>query len=279
MKIIDFVFVSGVSDAYKKMKNVGSGAFLIAGGTSTFFLDGKQPKTAIDISRIPNKGIKKNKSVFSIGAGTTINELMNYTTSGWVLNRVAREFVNQQVRNISTIGGNIARVFYWSDFPVVLRVLEGKINLKRDRAKTVEIADAFHNAPAHRRALKDSVIESIEIPALKKGEGFGYSKEKRASAAFSSMTLAAYVRVHKGVIAETRLSVGSVVPFPVRLFAVEEEINGQPADNKIIENISFNKISNLKIVPREGMSEEYCRHLLQIRIKDVFREALKEAVS
>ncbi len=278
MKIKDFVFASRVSEACSLIREIGDSSYLIAGGTSTFFVSSKNSKVAIDINRIPIKGISKNNDIFKIGAGTTINDILKYKASGWVLDRVALRHVNQQVRNISTIGGNIARVFYWSDFPVALRVLEGTIKLSGISSKTVKISEAFHNSTVHKDVFKGSLLEYIEIPEIKKGMGFGYTKESRTSEAFSAATAAAFVKVDDGIISDARVAIGAVLPFPVRLFDIEEELKGTKAESLIIRDLNFDRLNKYSLLPREGMSMDYCKHLLRVKISDAICDALKEAM-
>jgi carbon-monoxide dehydrogenase medium subunit len=277
MKIKNFVFAAKVSEAYSLLQDFGDSAYLIAGGTSTFFMKSRISKDAIDINRIPIKGITKKKNSFEIGACTTINEIMEYSEEGWVLNRVALRFVNQHVRNISTIGGNISRVFYWSDFPVALRVLEGTLKITDSTTKKVNISEAFHNAQVHKEAFRNSILEYIEIPRLSKGMGFGYSKETRTSSAFSSATTAAFVKVEDGLISDIKIAFGAVCQFPLRLFKIEDSLKGQKADCSSVDKIDFDSLTKYKLVPREGMTLEYCKHLLKVKIKDVVCEAIAEA--
>jgi len=279
MKIKDYVFATKVSEAYELASVIGESAYFLAGGTSTFFVSSRAAKTAIDINRLSIKGITKRGDYFRIGAGTTINELMKYQDSGWVLNRVAQRFVNQQVRNISTIGGNVSRIFYWCDFPVVLRVLEGNLKLTNSESQVLKISEVFYNLSTHKRAFGNSILEYIEIPQLKKSTGFGYIKESRTSSAFSAATVAAFVKVEKGVIEDIKIALGAVLPFPMRLFDIEKSLKGKNADCSIIEEIDFEKLNKYHFLPREGMSLEYCKHLLKIRISDVLCEAIREAVN
>lgn len=277
MQIKDFIFASSVSEAYSLLKKYGDSAYLIAGGTSTFFVHSNKSKIAIDINRIPIKGIVNKKNSFKIGGTTTINEIMNYKDEGWVLNRVALTFVNQHVRNISTIAGNVSRVFYWSDFPVALRVLDGTINVTDSSSKKIKISEAFLNRAVHTKVFNNVILEYLEIPKLLKGMGFGYVKENRTFGAFSAATAAAFVIVKNGVISDIRISVGAALPFPMRLFEIENSLKGKKSDCNCVNEINFDKLDKYKLQPREGMSLEYCKQLLKVKIKDVICEAINEA--
>lgn len=277
MRIKDFALASRTAEAYSLMQEAGASAYLIAGGTSTSFVTSRKPRTAIDIGRVPIRGITRKGNVFRIGACTTIDEIMKYQGPGWVLNKVAMRFVNQQIRNISTIGGNISRVFWWSDFPVALRALEGTLHLYGPARREAAIAEAFRNGTAHKQAFNHVILEYVEVPRLSRGMGFGYSKETRTSEGFSAATVAAFVRCEKGRISEVRIAIGAVLPFPMRLFEVEESLKGQKAGKACTDTLHPGMFDKYRLSPREGMTLDYCKHLLKVRVSDVIREATADA--
>lgn len=278
MRVKDFVFASKVSEATSLMRELGDSAFLIAGGTSTYFITSKTSKVAIDITRLPLKEISKMNNTFRIGSLVTLNEILKHKDYGWALDRVAKLIANQQIRNISTIGGNLARVFYWSDMPTALLALGGSMRLSGTSSKHVKISEAFSRTATHKDIFNASLLEYIEVPALTEGMGFAYAKETRTNGAFSSAIAAAGVKVEDGLISEIRIAIGSVLPFPDRLTDIENFLKGKKPDCALLKEIEFDKLNKMKLVPREFMSDEFCRHLVKVKVKDVICEAIKEAV-
>ena len=278
MRVKDFVFASKVSEAASLMREIGDSAFLMAGGTSTYFIGSKTSKVAIDISRLPLKEISKVNNLFRIGALATINDIQKHKDCGWVLDRVAKLLANQQIRNISTIGGNLSRVFYWSDMPVAILALGGSIKLAGIASKHIKTSEAFSKAAIHKDIFNSSILEYIEVPVITKGMGFAYAKETRTYGAFSSATAAAGVTIEDGVISEIRVAIGSVLPFPARLTDTEDFLIGKKPDCSLLNELKFDKLNKMKLIPKEFMSDEFCRHLIKVKVKDVICEAIKEAV-
>ncbi|HBM14927.1 MAG TPA: hypothetical protein DD381_01035 [Lentisphaeria bacterium] len=278
MRVKDFIFASKISEVASLMREIGDSAFLMAGGTSTYFIASKTSKVAIDITKLPLKGISRVNDNYKIGALTTINELQKFKDEGWVLDRVARIIANQQIRNISTIGGNLARVFYWSDMPVALLALGGSLKFSGIASRHVKIAEVFSKPHSHKDVFTASILDYIEIPAATKGMGFSYQKETRTYGAFSSATAAAFIKIEEGVISEARVAIGSVLPFPVRLTDVEDFLVGKRPECKLLGEIHFDKLAKMKLMPREFMTDEFCIHLIKIKAKDAICEAMKEAM-
>jgi aerobic carbon-monoxide dehydrogenase medium subunit len=278
MKISDFTLPSCVEEAQACMKSAGDSAFFLAGGTSIRFLkETAEEKVAIDVSKLPFVGIVNEDSAYEIGSLTRINDLMKYKGEGWVLDRVAKLVATQQIRNMSTVGGNIARIFYWSDFPVALMALDAEISIKGNEWFTVD-ADTYFDKQPIQKLINGNIIGFIEIPEITKGKGFAYHKETRTYSAFSTLNVAVYVSSDDdGVIENVRIVIGACTPFPVRLKNVETQLIGKKISELNFDKLSLTEVEKMSIVPKEGMTKIYCRHLVKTKVKDVLLQAVAEA--
>ncbi|MCF7889534.1 MAG: FAD binding domain-containing protein, partial [Victivallales bacterium] len=166
MKIVDFVSTGSVEQASTVLKQLGAKGILMAGGTAFHFFSSEAGKTA----GVPNdeqlRFISENNGFFEIGSFASISDLREFSNQGWVLDRVAEEFATQQIRNMSTLGGNISQVFPWSDFPVVLLALSAEINvLEEKESRAYEAVDFFRQQPG--KFLKNGkIVKSVKIPVL-----------------------------------------------------------------------------------------------------------------
>ena len=275
MKIIDFIRPKTVEEAVSLLHKLGSKAILMAGGTAFQFITTDAEKTAIDMTSLNLKEIILKDNTFKIGALTTVTELREFSEKGWVLNRVAKKFSTQQKRNMSTLGGNIARIFPWSDFPVVLLALGAEIRtFDGKNKKTFKAEDFFKQQPA--RLLGDKlIILDINIPALNCGSGFGYHKELRTSGGLSTLTAAAHLTSEDNIIKDVKIAAGAALGLPTRLTVIEDELKGKPAEQNIINEVVESLIKQFPWRGKEGATDSYAQHLAEVIIKDVLMEALK----
>ncbi|MCP4180301.1 MAG: hypothetical protein GY756_21265 [bacterium] len=278
MKISDFTFPCCVEEAQACMQSAGESAFFIAGGTSIRFLkETEEEKVAIDVTKLPFVGIVNEDSAYEIGSLTTINDLMKYQGNGWVLDRVAKLVGTQQIRTMSTIGGNIARIFYWSDFPVALMALNAEVSIKGNEWFTVD-ADTYFDKQPIQKLVNGNIIGFVEIPEITKGKGFAYHKENRTYSAFSTLNVAVYVSLdNDSKVESVRIAVGACTPFPVRLQKIEAQLIGKDVCDLDIDKLSMTEVDKMSVVPKEGMTKTYCRHLIKTKVKDVLLQALAEA--
>jgi hypothetical protein len=72
---------------------------------------------------------------------------------------------------MSTLGGNIVRVFAWADFPVALLALGATMIIQGDEARRVA-ADEFFNGQPVRLLKTGDLLVGVQIPALSAGPGF-----------------------------------------------------------------------------------------------------------
>lgn len=274
MKFRDFIIPGSLDEARSRLKELGDGAMPVAGGTALHFLAEHSEKTVVDITRLGLDGIVKDGSGFRIGAATTVALIQAFRAGGWELHRVARCMATQQIRNVSTIGGNIARVFPWADFPVALLALDASMTILGDREVTLPADEYFKSQPS-RLYRKGEILTAVTVPSVGTDEGFGYHKEVLTSSGFSMMTAAALIRLEGKSIGNVRLAAGAGLSFPRRLTEVEEKLKGRPAAGPGFERAVADGAGGMKWKGKEGMSDEYAVQLAQVILHDVLMQALK----
>jgi aerobic carbon-monoxide dehydrogenase medium subunit len=276
MRFRDFAQPASLADAVSALKTLGAAGYPVAGGTSVVFAAGNDEKVAVDINRLGLDGIARENGAFRVGAVTRIAELQKHREPGWVLDRVARHLASQQIRNMSTIGGNIARVFPWADFPVALLALDAVMIVREASERPVPADEYFSSQPA--RLFKNgALLAAVKVPAVGPGSGFGYHKETRTALGFSLMTAAALLRLEGGRIASARVALGAGVPFPARLAAVEQALTGKAGGEALFREAAAKGLAGLTFMPSDGFSEEYTTHLSQVVVRDALEQALATA--
>ncbi len=276
MKIGDFKIPQSVPEAVKLLRKLGEQAMPVAGATGLRFMPDSQDRVAVDITRIGLAGIVREKSHYRIGATTTLAALADYHEDGWVLDQVARCTASQQIRNVSTLGGNVARVFPWADFPVALLALEASFIIQGGK-KEVVTADAFFDGQPVRLFQDGKLLTALKVPALKKGTGFGYHKDVRTAKGFSLMTAAALVHIQKKQIKKACVAVGAAVPFPRRVRELEAALVGQAVDSLPLAALVAETTRGIAWQGKQGMTEEYGRHLAEVVLQDVIQQAIGNA--
>lgn len=276
MKFADFVIAETLEGARAELKRLGPNGMPVAGGTCFQYLSDRPGITAVDISRIGLRGIRHEGNTFHIGANTTLTDMVRYQTEGWVLGEIATRIPTHQIRNISTAAGNIARLFPWSELPLGLLVLDGTVKVQNDHTRSLS-AREFFAARAAKGLQPGDLITGITVNAANPPTGFGYRKENVTNSAFALVCAAAALTIQDGTITRARVAVGSAVPAPIPLPALEQALEGAVADVASFSKPIAEAAAAVRWKGREGMSDEYAARIAPVIIGDALEMALRRA--
>ncbi|WP_417818597.1 xanthine dehydrogenase small subunit [Tritonibacter scottomollicae] len=176
------------------------------------------------------KSIDLNDDALTIGAGVTyseseaaIREAFPHLGEYW--DRIA----GWQVRNMGTIGGNIANGSPIGDTPPVLISLGAEVMLQSTRGtRILPLEDFFIDYGKQDREAGDFVA-AIRIPRSQPGQiDAAYKISKRRDEDISSVAAGVSVTVSDGIITAARLAFGGMAATPKRAALAEAALIGQP---------------------------------------------------
>jgi len=276
MKIITYHRPTTLDEARKILKELGPSGVPLAGATSHSFMKGDDEKSAVDLAWLGYDRIEPTLTGFAIGANTRIADLQFHQAVGWVLDRVASRFVSQPMRNMTTLGGNVARVFPWNDFPVALLALDAELVINGETETVLPAVTYFKGQPA-RLFQPGDLLTEIRVPALQVGEGFAYHKETVVNMDFSQLTIAVWLKREKNTAVDIRVAVGAGVPLPTRMNSLENALRDQVLNPELINQHITDQLDTVKWKGGDGFSDAYIRQLALAHLGDTITEAWKSA--
>jgi len=149
-----------------------------------------------------------------------------FPAMGELWNRVAGE----QIRNMGTIGGNIANGSPIGDTPPPFIALGAKLHLRRGaHRREIRLEDYFLAYGKQDRAPGE-FVESVTLPKLPAGETFAvYKLSKRREEDISTVCGAFRVFINDGgTVGMVRIAFGGMAATPKRAKAVEAALLGKP---------------------------------------------------
>lgn len=185
------------------------------------------------------KRIAENDSEVRLYAGVSYSEALPVVTAYFphmseLWNRIAGE----QVRNMGTIGGNIANGSPIGDTPPPFIALGAKLHLRcGEHRREIKLEDYFL-AYGKQDRQPGEFVESVTIPLLPAGEKFAvYKVSKRREEDISALCGAFRVFVNDaGMVGMARIAFGGMAATPKRAKAVEAALVGRPWNEATIEN-------------------------------------------
>jgi carbon-monoxide dehydrogenase medium subunit len=216
----------------------------IAGGTAllvliklglyipTTLVNLKKVGGASEISYTPARGLRLGAlaSIYDVESAAVVRE--HYP----VLAEACHVVANIRIRNLATIGGNLAHGDYQSDPPTVLMALDARAELtSRQGTREVPLAD-FLLGPYETAVEPGEVVSAVLVPPPPAGLRGTYLKfTTRSSEDRPCAGVVALVRGPGERCDEARLVVGAVSPTPVRVHRAETLARGEPLTAALIE--------------------------------------------
>lgn len=245
----------------------------IAGGTALLNLIKHglyEPKRLINLSKVENGAsiTYDPKAGLRIGALARIYDVessplvqRHYPALAEACHLVA----NIRIRNMATLGGNLAHADYQSDPPTPLVALNATVEILSRGGKRELQASDFLRGTYETALESDELISGLYVPPMPEGMRGVYvkfttgSSEERPCAG-----VAAFARMKDNVCQELRLAVGAVSPKAVRLTQCEQMARGEELTTNLLNAISAVASQGIDPIDDIRGPADYKRHLVGV---------------
>lgn len=273
-------------EATALLSKYSPGVRLLAGGTDVLVelkSNGADIDHLVTVNGIESmRGITEDKGGLRFGALTTVTEINDSPLIGGayeILRDAASQMATYQIRNIATIGGNIASANPCADLPPVLMALDAEaLVIAADGQRNVPLKDLF-TGPRKTILKRDEILAAVLVPRPAKGFGAAYARFglRNGNAIAVASVAASVVLNSKGTIRDARIVLGAVAPVPTlvegaNLWLKDRELNGDASAEAARAAMEAAKpISDIR------GSAEYRRELVGVLTKRALQAAEKRA--
>lgn len=275
-----------LGDAIALRTRLGSRARFLAGGTD-LLVDLKSGRIEADhlirIDRLAElRGVIAVDTGVRIGALTTITELDRSPLIAGpyaVVRDATSRMAAPQIRNMATVGGNIASAVPCADLPPVFAALDASVVLfSPDGERSVPMSEFF--VGARQTVLReDELLEFIDVPAP--GEGFGAAYERfshREGNAIAVAAVAASLRLDADdTVLEARVALGAVAPTPKLVASAVEPLVGQALDERLLDAAAHAAMHAAEPISDIRGSAEYRRELVGVLTRRALLQSHRRA--
>jgi len=227
---------SSVAEALRMLQRDKGRARIVAGGTDVVVAGGDGVRVLIDITRAGLSYIRSKAGAVAVGATTTLAEIEQSALlgklAGGIIPRAAATCGSTTIRNMATLGGNLANASPAADMAVALLALEASAVVAEARGRRkLPLAEYLAGASAGR--FSGSILVEVNFPAPPGGKRCGWSFQKlgRTALDISLVSVAAGIELDaKGRIKWARIALGAVAPTAMRAEAAEQLLVGRAPD-------------------------------------------------
>ncbi len=217
--IQEFIKPQTIAEAVELKEKLRDKAVFMAGGTDVNCMDSKyRIEKVIGIEQLRLNEIVSADGELSIGAGVTIQELIDSPKIPDPIKIAAGHFINRNIRNIATIGGNIGANNPTSNLIPILVALDAKLKIGGS-ATTMTLYEYITREMT-------LLIESIRIPSENLTKKYDLRKFSRVANDISIITAAITFHVRNEKLVDVRVAVGGVGKHLLRLTELENKLEG-----------------------------------------------------
>ncbi len=247
-------------------------AVILAGGTDLALRVTKQYQALATIIYTGNvrelTKISVTDTHLEIGAGVTLTQAMPEITARYPeLEELFLRFGSPPIRNVATVGGNIANGSPVGDSMPALMVLDTALILRQgDQTRRVALADFYLNDRSTALGPAE-FIERIMIP-LPDGDTQlqSYKVSKRFDQDTSAVCGAYWLRLNGTTVVDVRIAYGGMAEIPKRATACEEAVRGAEWSEETVRSAmpvlkkDFRPISDMR--SSSVYRQKVCQNLL-----------------
>jgi CO/xanthine dehydrogenase FAD-binding subunit len=262
-----------VREALRLLQNGKNRARVVAGGTDLVVEGDRSIRFLIDITHAGLSYIRRKGKACVIGATTTMAALENSPAiralGGGILARAAATCGSVQIRNMATLGGNLANGSPAADTASALLALDAEVVLADARGRRKILLTEFYSGLGKTKAL----IVEVGIPALPRGGCWSFQKLGRTESDISLVNAAAGLQLDsKGRAKWVRIALGAVAPTPIRAVNAEKLLVGRKVDESTLAEVCDEVAREVRPITDVRASAAYRRETVRVLVRRALEE-------
>jgi carbon-monoxide dehydrogenase medium subunit len=243
MPSTDLVTPNDTEELVAALARATTSSRLLAGGTDLvrdIRRPGVAPDLLIDLSALSKLSfVRLDGEELCVGAMSTFSELQVdplVRKHAWCLAQAAAQVGSRQIRNIATVGGNIANASACADSaPALLALGASVLTLDGAGRRSSRSLDEVLVGSGTTSLAHDEAITEFRFPALGDAHRASFAKiGTRIAVSVARLSMALIVRFDPaaGVMTDARVGLGAVGAAAFRDPALEQTLEGRPANEE-----------------------------------------------
>jgi len=239
----DYFRPNTVPEAVALLQQHGSNAKILSGGQSLIpmmKLRLARPGCLIDINRIPGLSyIREDGGFLKIGGLTRESDLeasaVVKSKYPLLLDTVG-VIADPQVRNLATVGGNLAHGDPANDHPATMLALGAQVVATGAKGERVIAIEEFFVSLFTTALKQDEILTEIRIPAPPAKSGGAYFKIERKVGDFATAAVAVQLTLGaSGAVQKVGIGLTNAGPKPVKAKKAEEFLKGKKLEASVVD--------------------------------------------
>tara|TARA_Y100000590_G_scaffold438134_1_gene560583 strand:- start:1790 stop:2677 length:888 start_codon:yes stop_codon:yes gene_type:complete len=267
---------SSLDEAIKLLEDLGDDAKILAGGHSLIpmmKLRLAEPEHLVDINGLSDLDyIREEPGVLCIGAMARESALETSELIAEkypILKDTSEVIADPLVRNLATVGGNIAHGDPANDHPATMVALDAEVvvsgpsGLLGSGKRTISIDD-FFQGPLMTALAENEILTEIRVPSSAGKSGGSYKKLERKVGDYAIAGAAAVLHFDGNNCNKAGIALTNVGPTPVRCVDAQEALVGTSVSKEDADKAGELAAAASQPVGDHRGSEEYKRAVVKV---------------
>ena len=274
-----------IGEATQLLGRLGEDAKVLSGGQSLIPLMKLRlasPKHIVDINGIPGLAhIGESDGVLRIGAlarESDLEESELIRARYPLLSDASKVIADPVVRNLATVGGNLAHGDPANDHPATMLALGAEVVVAGPKGeRRIPLAKLF-TGPFTTALGGDEILTEIRVPSPGPRSGGAYVKLERKVGDFATAAVAAQIDLDAaGVCTRAGIGLANVGSTPIKAEAAEAALRGKRPDDAAIKRAA--ELASEAARPSADLrgSVEYKKDLVRVLTARALRKAIERA--
>ena len=282
-----YVIARTLEQVFDTLELKGQSKAIIAGGTD-LLLDIQQgrhtqPDILLDVSEIDEmRQIRMENKKIVLGGAVTHNEIMHSALLAEHAQCVVEGcslIGGPQVRNVATIGGNVAHALPAGDGTIALLALDAEVNIASSAGETrwEPLVDIFAGPGRVTFDRERELLVGFRFPCKAVREGSAFQRVMRPQGvAIAILNMAAWLQLDADhQIIDIHISCGPAGPRPFRAHQTEAAFKGRVFDEAIFNQACTILDQEVSLrTSRHRATQEYRHQLLPVLLREVLENAM-----
>jgi aerobic carbon-monoxide dehydrogenase medium subunit len=283
----DYHAPSTIGEATTLLAKLGEDAKILTGGQSLIPLMKLRlasPAHVVDINGIPGLAyLREAEGVLRIGGLTRESELEEsdlIRARYPLLHDTSKVIADPLVRNLATVGGNLAHGDPANDHPATMLALGAELVVVGAKGERRIPIGSFFTGPFATSLKPDEILVEIRVPAPTRHSAGAYLKLERKVGDFATAAVAAQLTLGAGgTCDQVGIGLTNVGLTPIKAAKAESALRGEKPDEATIKRAAELAAEASEPAADLRGSVEYKRDLVRVLTARALRRALERIES
>jgi len=258
----------------------------IAGGTALMLMMKSglyQPQRMVSLRKVaPGLGDIRvgPDGMLEIGAMVRLSELQRSAVirdTAPLIAETLRNHSNVRVRNVATIGGNLAHADPHMDLPPTLIALDARVRAANSAGEREIAVEDLFTGYLETVLANNELITSVVVPARPRRRAAYTKCTARSADDWPALGIAVSFEIEDGMIRDARIAIGAATETATRLRQAEALLTVRRLDDALLNDVGRAASAEAPVVADHHGSASYKRVLVEVYLRRTLHQALAGA--